>query len=59
MKVRRLVLLPMMIVLFTLWLHFADAEQLAPNVLPLGVGVKPVLEASLGAPPPLGWKWQI
>jgi mannose-6-phosphate isomerase-like protein (cupin superfamily) len=59
MKVGRLVLLPMMIFLFTLWLHLADAEQLAPKVLPLGVSVKPVLEASLGAPPTLGWKWQI
>jgi mannose-6-phosphate isomerase-like protein (cupin superfamily) len=59
MKVQRPFLVPILIFLFTLWVHVADAEESASAVLPLGVSVKQVLETSLGAPPTLGWKWQI
>jgi mannose-6-phosphate isomerase-like protein (cupin superfamily) len=44
---------------FSLWLHGADAQQSPPKVHPAGVSQKPVLEGSLGAPSPVGWKWQI
>ena len=43
----------------SLWLHLADAQQSPPEVLPPGISRKPVLEASLGDPSPVGWKWQI
>src|SRR5687768_11111641 len=59
MKVCRCLLVSVVLSLFSLWLHFADAQQSPPEVLPAGVSQKPVLEGSLGAPSPVGWKWQI
>ena len=59
MKVCMCLLVSVVLSLFSLWLHLADAQQSPPEVLPAGVSQKPVLEGSLGAPSPVGWKWQI
>ena len=59
MKVCRCLLVSVVLSLFSIWLHLADAQQSPPEVLPAGVSQKPVLEGSLGAPSPMGWKWQI
>jgi len=59
MKVCRCLLVSVVLSLFSLWLHLADAQQSPREVLPAGVSRKPVLEGSLGAPSPVGWKWQI
>ena len=59
MKARRRIIILMVFSVLSLCLRLTDAQQSAPEVLPPGVSRKPVLEASLGAPSPVGWKWQI
>ena len=59
MKVHRFFLASVGLSLFSLWLHLAAAQQLPLEVLPPGVSQKPVLNASLGGPSHVGWKWQI
>lgn len=59
MKVRRLLVVSLVLSVFWPWVQTVGAQVSAPGALPPGVTRRPVLEASLGTPPPVGWKWQV
>jgi len=59
MKVRTVLVVFLVLFVFSAWAQTADAQVSSPGALPPGVSRKPVLEGSLGAPPPVGWKWQV
>jgi len=59
MKVRRLLVVSLVLSVFSPWVQTVGAQVSAPGALPPGVTQRPVLEASLGTPPPVGWKSQV
>jgi len=59
MKVRRLLVVFLVLCVFSPWVQTVGAQVSAPGALPPGVTQRPVLEASLGTPPPVGWKSQV
>jgi hypothetical protein len=59
MKVRRLLVVSLVLSVFSAWVQTVGAQVSAPGALPPGVTRRPVLEASLGTPPPVGWKLRV
>jgi len=59
MKIRSVLVVSLVILVFSPRLQTVGAQAQAPSVLPPGVSRKPVLEGNLGIPPPVGWKWQV
>jgi len=59
MKVRRLLVVSLVLSVFSPWVQTVGAQVPGSGALPPGVTRRPVLEASLGTPPPVGWKSQV
>jgi len=55
MKVYRVLAVSLVLSVFSPWVQTVGAQV----ALPPGVSRRAVLEASLGTPPPVGWKWQV
>ena len=55
MKVHRVLAVSLVLSVFSPWVQTVGAQA----ALPPGVSRRAVLEASLGTPPPVGWKWQV
>jgi hypothetical protein len=59
MKVRRVLVISLVLAVFSSWAQIGGAQAPSPEAIPPGVSQRPVLEATLGTPPPVDWKWQV
>ena len=59
MKFLRAVIVSFMLSLFSPWMQTVGAQVSATEPLPPGLTRRPVVEVSLGIPPPVGWKLQV
>ena len=59
MKFLKVVTVSFVLSLFSPWVQTVSAQVSALVALPPGVTRRPVLEVSLGIPPPVGWKLQV